>query len=89
MKHKIKIGLVYLMIFSFYQGKCQNWKNDNLLSSNCFIENKGQFIKEAKQLGEVKYVLGESDQVLFTNKGFCFRVIERKEVYFKREKELT
>ena len=54
---------------------------------NCFIENKGQFIKEAKQLGEVKYVLGESDQVLFTNKGFCFRVIERKEVYFKREKE--
>ena len=75
------------MIFSFYQGKCQNWKNDNLLSSNCFIENKGQFIKEAKQLGEVKYVLGESDQVLFTNKGFCFRVIERKEVSFKREKE--
>jgi gliding motility-associated-like protein len=83
----LKIVVLLISFLLGYESKSQVWKNDNLLTSNCFIENKGQFIKEAKQLGEVKYVLGESDQVLFTNKGFCFRVIERKEVSFKREKE--
>jgi gliding motility-associated-like protein len=86
-KNKIKLLLFFLMIISFYQSKGQNWNSNNLLTSNCFIENKGQFIKHAKQLGEVQYALGEADQVLFTNKGFCFRVIERKEVSTKREKE--
>lgn len=87
MKNKIKSLLIFLMFLSFYQSNSQNWNTNNLLTTNCFIENKGQFIKQAKQLGEVQYVLGETDQVLFTNKGFCFRVIERKELASKREKE--
>jgi hypothetical protein len=81
-------SILLVVIFSSYCNaqSSDSWKVDRTPLS-AIIENKGQFIKQAKQLGEVRYVLGETDQVLFTNKGFCFRVIERNEVSSKREKE--